>query len=57
MELGAWSAWFAKRVFGVLRRRAYSREDCRSLAGLNPFGACEIESIGIAIGPAVQLFN
>lgn len=49
MRLGPVNAFTTRRTLGMLRRRAYTREQFERLATESAFGGCEIETQGIGM--------
>jgi ubiquinone/menaquinone biosynthesis C-methylase UbiE len=49
MQLGPVNAFMTRRTLGMLRRRAYTKEQFERLAAASAFGGCEIETSGIGI--------
>jgi ubiquinone/menaquinone biosynthesis C-methylase UbiE len=50
MRLGPVNAFMTRRALGMLRRRAYTKEQFERLAAASAFGGCEIETTGIGMG-------
>ena len=49
MRLGPVNAFMTRQALGMLRRRAYTKEQFERLATASAFGGCEIETSGIGI--------
>ena len=49
MRLGPVNAFMTRRTLGMLRRRAYTKEQFERLAAASAFGGCEIEASGIGM--------
>jgi ubiquinone/menaquinone biosynthesis C-methylase UbiE len=49
MRLGPVNAFMTRRTLGMLRRRAYTKEQFERLATASAFGGCEIETSGIGM--------
>ena len=49
MQLSPVNAFMTRQTLGMLRRRAYTREQFERLAAASTFGGCEIEMSGIGI--------
>jgi len=49
MRLNTVNAFMTRRALGMLRRRAYTKEQFESLAAVSAFGGCEIETSGIGM--------
>jgi len=49
MRLGPVNAFMTRRTLGMLRRRAYTKEQFERLAAASAFGGCEIETSGIGL--------
>jgi len=49
MRLSPVNAFMTRRTLGMLRRRAYTKEQFERLATASAFGACAIETSGIGI--------
>jgi ubiquinone/menaquinone biosynthesis C-methylase UbiE len=49
MRLNPVNAFMTRRALGMLRRRAYTKEQFERLATASAFGGCEIETSGISI--------
>ena len=49
MRLSPVNAFLTRRTLGMLRRRAYTKEQFERLATASAFGRCEIETSGISI--------
>jgi ubiquinone/menaquinone biosynthesis C-methylase UbiE len=49
MRLNTVNAFMTRRALGMLRRRAYTKEQFERLAAVSAFGGCEIETSGIGM--------
>ena len=49
MRLDAVNAFMTRQALGMLRRRAYTKEQFERLAAASAFGGCEIETSGIGM--------
>jgi ubiquinone/menaquinone biosynthesis C-methylase UbiE len=49
MRLGSVNAFMTRGALGMLRRRAYTKEQFERLAAASAFGGCEIETSGIGM--------
>jgi ubiquinone/menaquinone biosynthesis C-methylase UbiE len=49
MRLGPVNAFMTRRALGMLRRRAYTKEQFERLAAASAFGGCETETSGIGM--------
>ncbi len=49
MRLDPLNAFITRRALGMLRRRAYTKEQFERLAAASAFGGCEIEMSGISL--------
>ena len=49
MRLGPVNAFMTRRALGMLRRRAYTKEQLERLAAASAFGGCAIETSGIGM--------
>jgi ubiquinone/menaquinone biosynthesis C-methylase UbiE len=49
MRLGPVNAFMTRQTLGMLRRRAYTKEQFERLAAASAFGGCEIETSGIGL--------
>jgi ubiquinone/menaquinone biosynthesis C-methylase UbiE len=49
MRLGPVNAFMTRQALGMLRRRAYTKEQFERLAAASAFGGCEIETSGIGM--------
>ena len=49
MQLGSVNAFMTRQALGMLRRRAYTKDQFERLAAASAFGGCEIETSGIGM--------